>query len=170
MNPVLVQEGVSVVKNIPWKKVIIGLVIFTATYYLYKYIKNVIKDGNLREQARERKIAYEEYLDTKHLSHETGWYSSNADIIEEALNTSFWNGGGWYGCDQHAIYDVFKQLNSVDDYYALYEAFGTRSCNGSYFGSGVTGDLLQCFRESLQSSEIQELRNICIQKGFNAPF
>lgn len=170
MNPLVATSLIETSKKIPWRKVIITVAVIAAVIYAVRKWRKFRENSELKKEAEESIALHEAYLQKENLSKTGVWYKNAAEMLYGYMTSSFWEGGGWYGCDQDGVYDIFRQLNTADDYKKLSLAFGIRDVRSSWFYSAKPMDLSQALAECLTSGEVQELRNICVNKGFQAPF
>lgn len=73
-----------------------------------------------------------------------------------------------YGTDWNTIVSSINKVKSDADFDALVSAFGTRTVNcGSFnpFCSDFTGDLADCLKDELDSSELEEVNAILQKNG-----
>jgi len=98
-------------------------------------------------------------VDTGNLSYEKGEYYSMCSTLESAMDGT--------GTDEEAINSVFMRMQSQDDWNFLQKAFGVRKKDGGTFYADITGDLKMWLGDELDSSEMEEVKEILIGQGIN---
>ena len=169
MNQIVATKGIEIVEKINWKKIFIFLAIFSVLYYLYRYIKNQKEIADLKQDARQINAITEVTLEKEKLmtSHTAEWYRNSAEMIHGYLTQSFWNGGGWYGCNQEGIYDIFDQIKYQEDWALLVKAYDVRDVRGSWWYSSKPMNLVQSIQECMQDDEIKEIRSKLANAGIH---
>ena len=117
--------------------------IFIIVFFLYKFL-----------QSKKRQYT----IDESKLTYPRNQYLIFADAIQAATE------GSW-GDDEDAIYDVFEQMQTNDDVYALMEAFGNRSYispPGIFYNATLT----EVLNTKLDEDELNHINNdILATKG-----
>ncbi|HBS86174.1 MAG TPA: hypothetical protein DEA97_06445 [Bacteroidales bacterium] len=98
-------------------------------------------------------------VDKGNLSYEKGEYYSMCSTLESAMDGT--------GTDEEAINSVIMRMQSQDDWNFLQKSFGVRKKDGGTFYADITGDLKMWLGDELDSSEMEEIKEILIGQGVN---
>jgi len=167
MNPLVFKA----VEKINWNKVMAaaaGLIVIIAVAIIIKKHRKKSKT----------EAANEAYLKTltgniniSNLSYDyPSWYESKAISLASALDASFGNNGGLFGCDQKSVYEIMKQLKTSDDAEQLELSFGTRELNASWLKKKKAMTLPQAIQELMTTKEHKKVNEILKEKGIEYSF
>lgn len=170
MNPILVGAGVKALESVDFKKVMtaIGglLVVVAVVIIVKKYKKKTEKEAS--DEAFLKTL--QGNIVTNDLSYEVAWYEAQAIGLATALDAPFGSNGGFYGCDQNAVYDIMKQLKTKADAEQLELTFGRRELNASWLSKKESMTLREAILKLMTSKERRKVNKILSDKGIEYSF
>ena len=135
------------------------VIVITIKKYQKKYKSESQQSSYLDSVSRD--------IDVSNLRYGKSWYDGKAVTLANALDASFGNNGGLLGCDQKTVYEVIKELKTIDDVKMLEEAFGTRELNASWLKKKKPMLLREAIQNLMTTSEHKKVNKILQENGID---
>lgn len=167
MNPLLAVAGTKALDKIDFNKLfaaiggllLVIVIVITIKKYQKKYKSESQQSSYLDSVSRD--------IDVSNLRYGKSWYDGKAVTLANALDASFGNNGGLLGCDQKTVYEVIKELKTIDDVKMLEEAFGTRELNASWLKKKKPMLLREAIQNLMTTSEHKKVNKILQENGID---
>ena len=167
MNPLVAVAGTKALEKIDFNKVLAAIgglllvivIVITIKKYQKKYKSESQQSSYLDSVSRD--------IDVSNLRYGKSWYDGKAVTLANALDASFGNNGGIFGCDQKTVYEVIKELKTIDDVKMLEEAFGTRELNASWLKKKKPMLLREAIQNLMTTSEHKKVNKILQENGID---
>lgn len=170
MNPILIGAGAKALEKIDFNKLMAavgGLIVLVAVIVIVKkYKKKTQKEASDDAYLNTLQAG----VDSNGLTKDIAWYEAQAISLATALDASFGSNGGWFGCDQRAVYDIMEQLKTIADVVQMEIAFGTRELNASWLKKKTAMTLREAISKLMTVGERRKVNDILADNGIDYSF
>lgn len=168
MSTIVASAGIKAAEKINWNRMLAVTGVIVLVIALAVIVKKYIKKSKNEAAADAYLQGLKGDISSSELSYSyPSWYEAQSISLAAALDASFGNNGGLFGCDQKAVYAIVEQLKTKADAMQLEESFGTRELNASWIKKKKPMTLREAMQNLMTTKEHKKVNEILKENGID---